>query len=106
MYYYLQREKSIVATNTYMSAFYKICSNISEVIKNHDNDVIFKRGDVLIGNNDFGKYKGELQIALRACGDNRKNLVGRVREEEKILLDFIEPWSKFIFEEYKKGSKS
>ena len=32
MYYYLQREKSIVATNTYMSAFYKICSNISEVI--------------------------------------------------------------------------
>ncbi len=75
-------------------------------IKNHDNDVIFQRGDVLIGNNDFGKYKGELQIALRACGDNRKNLVGRVREEEKILLDFIEPWSKFIFEEYKKGSKS
>ena len=38
MYYYLQREKSIAATNTYMSAFYKICSNISEVIKNHDND--------------------------------------------------------------------
>lgn len=38
LYYYLQREKSIVATNTYMSAFYKICANISEVIKNHNNE--------------------------------------------------------------------
>ena len=27
MYYYLQREKSIVATNTYITAFYKICEN-------------------------------------------------------------------------------
>lgn len=38
LYYYLQREKSIVATNTFMSAFYKICSNISDVIKEHGND--------------------------------------------------------------------
>lgn len=33
MYYYLQREKSIVATNTLEEAFYKICENISEVIE-------------------------------------------------------------------------
>lgn len=32
LYYYLQREKSIVATNTYISAFYKICENISNVL--------------------------------------------------------------------------
>lgn len=38
MYYYLQREKSIVASNTLVSAFYKICSNISEVIKEKGND--------------------------------------------------------------------
>lgn len=75
-------------------------------IENHDNEVDFHRGDVLIGNNDFGKYKGELQIALKDCSDNRKNLVGRVRSEEKILLDFIEPWSKFIFVEYIKDSNS
>lgn len=33
MYYYLQREKSIVASNTFLSAFYKICSNLTDVIK-------------------------------------------------------------------------
>lgn len=38
MYYYLQREKSIVASNTYASAFYKICNNISEVLKGKDLD--------------------------------------------------------------------
>ncbi len=43
MYYYLQREKSIVASNTLMSAFYKICNNISEVLNSK--------------NNNFDKYK-------------------------------------------------
>lgn len=60
----------------------------------HDNSS-FKRGDILIGNDVFGKYKGELQIALMESNDKRKNLVARVRDEEKILLEFIEPWSKF-----------
>ena len=36
MYNYLQREKSIVATNTLMSAFYKIASNISVVLADKD----------------------------------------------------------------------
>lgn len=39
IYYYLQREKSIVANNTYISAFYKICENISnelEIRKNYE----------------------------------------------------------------------
>ncbi len=43
LYYYLQREKSIVANNTFVTAFYKICENISNVIKNR--------------NGDFEKYK-------------------------------------------------
>ena len=38
LYYYLQREKSIVATNTLMSAFYKICHNISDVLKQKNLD--------------------------------------------------------------------
>lgn len=33
LYYYLQRSKSIVASNTYITAFYKICENISNVLK-------------------------------------------------------------------------
>lgn len=49
----------------------------------------------MIGNNDFGKYKGELQLILQDCTDERKNKVGRIKEDEIILLDFIEPWSKF-----------
>ncbi|WP_333953606.1 DUF871 domain-containing protein [Clostridioides difficile] len=61
----------------------------------HDNKNIFKRGDVVIGNDDFGKYKGELQLILQDCTDERKNKVGRIKEDEIILLDFIEPWSKF-----------
>ena len=39
MYYYMQREKSIVATNTLMSAYYKISQNISCVIREKDLDM-------------------------------------------------------------------
>lgn len=61
----------------------------------HDNEQVFQRGDVVIGNDEFGKYKGELQIILEECRDSRKNLVGRIKDEELILLNYIEPWSKF-----------
>jgi hypothetical protein len=63
----------------------------------HDNAVEFKRGDVVIGNQHFGKYQNELQIVLEPHRDERKNLVAKIREEELILLDFIKPWSKFKF---------
>lgn len=66
-----------------------------EAIPAHDNKVPFQRGDVVIGNDKFGKYKGELQIVLEGCCDDRKNLVGKIVEEELFLLDYIEPWSKF-----------
>lgn len=39
LYYYLQREKSIVANNTFISAFYKICENITDVIKSKENNM-------------------------------------------------------------------
>ena len=39
MYYYRQREKSIVASNTLMSAYYKIASNITDVIKSKNLDI-------------------------------------------------------------------
>ncbi len=42
-------------------------------------------------------------MILQDCADERKNKVGRIKEDEIMLLDFIEPWSKFklILEESK-----
>lgn len=61
----------------------------------HDHKDAFERGDIVIGNNDFGKYTGELQIVLQKHEDQRKNKVARIVEDELILLDFILPWTKF-----------
>lgn len=68
-------------------------------IKNpiHDNNIEFQPGDVLVGNDDFGIYKNELQIVLKPHYEPRKNKVGRISENEKFLLKFIKPWSKFKF---------
>jgi hypothetical protein len=65
----------------------------------HDNIYEFQAGDVVIGNDQFGKYKNELQIVLEPHSDTRKNKVGQITEEEKILLPFLKPWTKFKFTE-------
>ena len=84
MYYYLQREKSIVATNTYMSAFYKICSNISEVIKKHDNDCekykliineFFVRRILDMITQDYNANKKEFEKHLEGFVKDNKNTI-------------------------------
>lgn len=67
----------------------------------HDNTRQFERGDVVIGNDDFGKYKNELQVVLEPHTDSRKNLIGHISQAELPLLDFVGPWTKFKFEERK-----
>ncbi|WP_040212579.1 DUF871 domain-containing protein [Clostridium polynesiense] len=61
-----------------------------------------KRGDILIENNLYMQYAGELQIALKDMDNSGKtNVVGRIKEDEIMLLDYLEPRSKFAFKSYK-----
>lgn len=57
-----------------------------------------KRGDVVILNDGYQKYKGELHIVLKDMpNDGRKNVIGHLPEYEHILLDYTEPWKVFAF---------
>ncbi|MER2117546.1 MAG: MupG family TIM beta-alpha barrel fold protein [Enterococcus casseliflavus] len=81
-------------------------TEVRKKYKNHDNPVhdhegVFQRGDVVIGNDRFGKYKNELQVVLEPHSDPRKNKIGSIVEQELVLLPFIHPWSKFTFTERK-----
>ncbi|URZ87893.1 DUF871 domain-containing protein [Floricoccus penangensis] len=67
----------------------------------HDTNDI-KRGDILIGNVNFGQYKGETQIALQEMPNSGSiNVVGRISDDELFLLDYLKPWGDFQFEEVK-----
>ena len=58
------------------------------------------RGDILILNEDYGQYKGELQIALcDRSRDHRINVVGKIVEEELLLMEALRPFQKFVFVE-------
>ena len=55
-----------------------------------------KRGDVVILNETYGQYKGEVQIALKdRPKDARVNKVGRICEADLILLDAVKPYTSF-----------
>lgn len=57
-----------------------------------------KRGDVVIINDDYARYKGEVHIVLNDMpNDGRKNVIGHIPENERILLDYIQPWITFGF---------
>lgn len=63
----------------------------------HDNIETFQLGDVVVGNDQFGKYKNELQIVLTPHQDLRKNKIGHINLSEHRLLDYVHPWTKFQF---------
>ncbi|MEH6941111.1 DUF871 domain-containing protein [Bacillus sp. JJ722] len=63
-----------------------------------NNTVDIKRGDILIENDLYGQYKGELQIALKDMkNEGKTNVIGRIVPEETFLIDELKPWSKFSF---------
>lgn len=63
------------------------------------NTVAIQRGDILLENNDYGQYKGELQIALQPMvNSGRTNVIGHISEIELFLLDEIKPGQAFKFE--------
>lgn len=61
-----------------------------------------KRGDIVIDTSEYGHYAGELQVVLEDVVNNgMTNVVGRIREEEIFILDYMKPWQKFRFREIK-----
>ncbi len=63
-----------------------------------ENTRDMKVGDVVVLNDNYSKYKGELQIVLKDMpNDGRKNVIGKICDNEMMLLDYIEPWKPFGF---------
>ena len=57
-----------------------------------------RRGDILIDSDLYTRYAGELQVALKDMKNAGKtNVVGRIKEDEIFLLDYIKPWMTFGF---------
>lgn len=51
----------------------------------------FDRGDVLIVNDNYRHYAGEVEIALgKVENDGERNLVARIKEDELMMLDLID----------------
>lgn len=62
---------------------------------------IIKKGDVIIESSEYGHYAGEVQIAVKDMKNSGKsNVIGRIREEEIFLIDYIKPWQKFSFRQH------
>lgn len=72
-----------------------------EKIPAHNNESItFEIGDIVVVNEKYPRYKGELQVVLTPFkNDGRRNLVGHLSDDDMDLLDLVEPWSTFNLRE-------
>ena len=70
-----------------------LCKNISIAPSNTAAPTL---GDVLIDNDGYGRYQGELQIAkLQLQADKRTNIIGKIIAEDRYLIPCLVPGSKF-----------
>lgn len=81
---------------------YMLRSTLTRITHSHDaiparpSTGDFARGDVLVVNDGYARYKGEMQIALRAFpNDGRRNVVGHIADTDADLLQYIQPWQTF-----------
>lgn len=69
-----------------------------QVIVANPRQTTIQRGDILIANQAYGIYAGELQIALKERENQGQwNVIGRIPTDEAFLIDYITPWKKFKF---------
>lgn len=53
-------------------------------------------GDIVIGNENFGQYKGETQIILKNIkNEGNRNVVGQLAKGMKEIINDLEAWSSF-----------
>ena len=64
------------------------------------NKSYFTRGDVVIVNDNLAHYRAEVQIVLKDMKvDGQRNLLGRIDENEIMILDHMGAKDIFIFVE-------
>lgn len=70
-----------------------------EAIKPHDTNDL-KPGDLVIVNDNYGRYKGELHIVTKAMpNDGNKNIVGHIADSDRFIMRYLESWKIFGFVE-------
>ena len=71
----------------------------NESIVPHDTHDL-EPGDLVIVNDNYGRYKGELHIVTKATpNDGNKNVVGRIADSDRFNMRYIESWKVFGFVE-------
>lgn len=78
------------------STFCRITYQDAPLPPNNANVKMLHRGDVVILNDKYGRYKGELHLVLQNMkNEGDKNLIGCIPQNQLFMLEFIEPFIRF-----------
>lgn len=82
------------------STFVKLKYGEKNIPENNTKETL-EFGDITLGNNSFGQYRGEVNIVKQAMPNlgHEKNVIAKVSDENQFLIKYIKPWSKFKFRE-------
>lgn len=85
-YYYLQRDKSIVATNSLDNAFYKICENINNVLAEKKD---ISKYETIINVFYIDRTIDMLDYSLKKNRKKTNNLLKDFQSKNQLVIDYI-----------------
>lgn len=99
LFNYLHFNRGDINSYSIRSTFIKLKYK-DKSIPAHDTNATLYPGDIVIGNDSFGQYKGEVNIVKKEIPNTgfHKNVIAHILNEENILISYIKPWQKFKFE--------
>ncbi|KAF1304941.1 DUF871 domain-containing protein [Candidatus Enterococcus willemsii] len=82
------------------STFVKLKYGKYDIPENNTKELV-NFGDITLGNNSFGQYKGEVNIVKKSMPNTKqeKNVIAKIASNNQFLIQYIEPWTKFKFRE-------
>lgn len=85
-----------VSEYMYRSTMPRVTHAKDSIPPKHTRDL--KPGDIVVLNDNYGRYKGELHIVLKEmANEGNKNVIGSIPQEEMMLMDYLAPWKAFSF---------
>ncbi|MDR0921585.1 MAG: MupG family TIM beta-alpha barrel fold protein [Lactobacillales bacterium] len=100
---HLHFNRGDINSYTCRSTYVKLEYMNADITENNTKEIL-NIGDITVGNNSFGQYKGELNIVKQEMPNHgEKNVVAKIIPEEHFLISYIKPWSKFVFREEKEN---
>jgi hypothetical protein len=86
---FLHLRRSDINSYSIRSSLPRICFQNKRIKPRKTNKKYFNKGDIVILNDNYGRYNGELHILLKKIPNNgKRNYIGKIKKFDNLILKY------------------